>query len=72
MTEQEKIHILEETMELDNGTLNLNDFLENYQEWDSITILAFIALMDERFHKRITGKEIKELKTVADAIAMME
>lgn len=72
MTDQEKISLLEETMELDEGTLQLDDILEDYPEWDSITALAFIALMDEKFHKTISGKEIKDFKTVADAIAVME
>ena len=72
MTEQEKISLLEEIMELDNGTMHMEDMLEDYPEWDSITVLSFIALMDEKFHKTISGKEIKEFKTVADAIKVME
>lgn len=72
MTEQEKISLLEETMELDEGTLHLDDVLEDYPEWDSITALAFIALMDEKFHKTMSGAELKAFKTVADAIRAME
>lgn len=72
MSEQEKIHSLEEIMELDEGTLNKEDMLEDYPEWDSITALSFIAFMDEKFHKTISGQELKELKTVADAIKIME
>lgn len=72
MTDQEKITMLEETMELEEGTLQKDDILEDYPEWDSITALSFIALMDEKFHKTITGKEIKEFKTVADVLAVME
>lgn len=72
MTDQEKINLLEETMELDAGTLHMDDILDDYPEWDSITALSFIALMDEKFHKTISGKEIKEFKTVADVIKVME
>lgn len=72
MTEQEKIRLLEETMELEEGTLHMEDVLEDYEEWDSITALAFIALLDERFHKTVAGSKLKELKTVADAAALME
>lgn len=72
MTDQEKITMLEEIMELDEGTLQKDDVLEDYPEWDSITALSFIALMDEKFHKTITGKEIKEFKTVADVLNVME
>lgn len=72
MSEQEKINSLEEIMELDEGTLNMEDMLEDYPEWDSITALSFIAFMDEKFHKTISGQTLKELKTVADAIKIME
>lgn len=71
MKEQEKISLLEEIMELDEGTLHMEDILDEYPEWDSITALSFIALMDEKFHKTITGKEVKEFKTVADVIGVM-
>ena len=71
MAEQEKIRMLEEVMELDEGTLHMEDVLEDFMEWDSIAALAFIALMDEQFHKTVSGSEIKMLKTVADAVALM-
>ncbi len=72
MSENEKIALLEEIMDFDEGTLNWNDELANFEEWDSLTALAFISEMDERFGKKITGKEIKAFKTVKDAIAVME
>ena len=42
------------------------------EEWDSIAMLSLIAMLDEEFDKTITGKELKELKTVADILAYME
>lgn len=72
MTEQKKISLLEEIMELDEGTLNVDDMLEDYAEWDSIAALSFIALMDEQFHKTISGPEIKAFKTVGDVLKVME
>lgn len=71
MNEQEKLALLEEIMELDEGTLSVDDVLEDYEEWDSITALSFIAMMDEKFGKTVTGADIKGLHTVADAIEMM-
>ena len=72
MTEQEKIYLLEEIMELDEGTLQMSDVLTEYDEWDSVTALSLIALMDEKFGKTITGDVIKELKNVADVVNLME
>lgn len=72
MNDQEKIKLLEEFMDVDEGTLHLTDTLADYEEWDSLTALTFIAEMDERFGKKITGEQIKSFVTVADAIAVMQ
>lgn len=72
MSDKEKIVILEEIMELDEGTLSVGDMLADYAEWDSITALSLIATMDEKFHKTVTGAEIKALKTVSDVLEMMK
>lgn len=72
MTDKEKIAKLEEMMELDEGTLSPETILANLVEWDSISIISFISLVDEEFNKKINGSQIKDLKTVADAIAVME
>ncbi len=72
MTDAEKMNMLEEIMELDEGTLSADDLLDNYEEWDSLTALSFISLMDEKFHKTITGAQVREFKTVADVLKVME
>ncbi len=72
MSEEEKIELLEEIMDLDKGTLRIEDELANYDEWDSLTALSFISVMDERFGKTVTGEEIIEFVTVADAISIMK
>ena len=59
-------------MDLDPGTLHVNDTLADYEEWDSLSALTFISEMDERFGKKITGEEIKAFITVEDAIAVMQ
>ena len=72
MSEKERIELLEEIMDLEEGTLNLDDELKNYDEWDSLTALTFISEMDSRFGKKIPGEQIKAFVTVKDAIAVME
>jgi len=72
MTEKEKVALLEEMMELDEGTLNPQTKLIDLVEWDSIAFISFIALIDDKFDKIIKGSQIKEFKTVADALAVME
>mgnify|MGYP000491632054 CR=1 FL=1 len=72
MTNAEKIALLEEVMELEEGTLQQDDVLEEYDEWDSVTILGIISLIDEEFGKTVTGKEVRDIKTVSGLLDMME
>lgn len=72
MEKKEKIRLLEEIMELENGTLTEDAILEDFEEWDSLTVISFLALMDTRFHKNIPVEQIKQFVTVADAINAMK
>lgn len=72
MTAQEKIAMLEDIMELDAGTLTPETVLSTLEEWDSITLLSFIAMMEDEFHKIVSGSEVKQLKTVSDVMDIME
>ena len=72
MSSQEKIQLLEEIMELENGTLQADHRLEDYEEWDSLSVISYMALMDTKFHKSIPILKIKEYKTVADILASMD
>ncbi len=72
MTEQEKMAVLEECMELDEGTLSLTDSLSDYEEWDSLAALSLIAVVGEKCGKTIDNDDIKKLVTVKDALEIME
>lgn len=72
MTTEEKLSIMEEVMDVEPGSLHLEDNLNNFEEWDSLSVLSYISKIRDIFNKTITGKEVKELITVADAIEKME
>jgi len=72
MTNQEKISILEEMMELEKGTLHENDLLSDIIEWNSLAKLSFIAIMDETFGKKVSADEMKQFKSVKDILNFME
>lgn len=69
---REKLALIEECMDLDAGTIKEDDELDSFEEWDSVTVLSIIAMVDEKFHKTLSGEDIKAAKTVADILAMME
>ena len=69
---KEKLALIEECMDLDSGTLREDDELDSFEEWDSVTALSIIAMVDENFHKTLSGEQLKKAKVVKDIIAMME
>lgn len=66
MTNEEKIALIEEFMDLDEGTLSMDDNLENYEEWDSLSKLSLIAEAKKRFNKVLSTDEIRAFVTVKD------
>ena len=72
MTNQEKIALLEETLELDEGTLSEDTVLADVDEYDSMAKLSLIVMMDDEFEVKLTGEMIKGFKTVGDILSVME
>lgn len=72
MTHHEKISLLEEMLELDEGILNEDTALAGIEQWDSMAALSLIVLMDENFNKILTGAQIKEFKSIQDILDLME
>lgn len=67
-----KLALIEEALDVEEGSLTPETPLDGVEEWDSIAMLSLIAMLDEEFGKTISGKELKALKTVADILAHME
>lgn len=72
MTNQEKLEKIAEIMNLEAEEIKEDTVLAEYDEWDSVAVLSFIALMDEEFGKQVRGREIRELVTVKDLMNIME
>ena len=66
-----KLALLEEVMELDEGTLAPGMKLNDIEEYDSMVKLSLIVLMKDEFDKTITVKEINNFVTVQDVLDFM-
>lgn len=71
MTEREKLALLEDMLELDEGDLTLERELSDLDEYDSMAKLSLIVLMEDEFGVKLTGDVIKGFKTVGDIVALM-
>ena len=72
MTEQEKISLIEETLEMDEGTLAADTVLADVDEYNSMAKLSLIVMMDDEFGVKLTGEMIKSFVTVSDILKVMQ
>ena len=66
-----KLALLEEMMELDEGTLTPDTKLGDIEEYDSMAKLSLIVLMNDEFGKKINVNQIKGFQTVQDILNFM-
>lgn len=71
MTQEEKIAMIEDLLELDGGSLKPEMELKEIPEYDSMAKLSLIVMMDEEYGKKLTGEQIREIKTVQDILDYM-
>ena len=72
MTIEEKIAVLEDMLELENGTLIVETKLSTVDEFDSMAKLSLIVISDEEFGKKLTGEQLREFKTIGDILTFWE
>lgn len=60
------LKMIEEAMEADEGSISVDQPLE----WDSIAVVTFMALVDERLKKTISADALNKCETVADVVAL--
>ena len=71
MSEQEKLAMLEDMLELDEGTLTPETALEDIDEYDSMAKLSLIVLMEDEFGVKLTGDVIRGFDTIGDILKLM-
>lgn len=72
MTNEKKIELLADILDVDAEELTPETRLVDMSEWDSIAALSFIAMMDEEFGKEFKGADVKKIVTVQDALNVMK
>ncbi|WP_198305856.1 phosphopantetheine-binding protein [Arcobacter vandammei] len=68
MTKEELIESLEDILMLEEGELDLEENLTHYEDWDSMSYLALIALFDKKLSKKLDIDTIKSFKTANDIL----
>lgn len=66
MSLEDKISLLEELMELEEGTLTADSALNDYKEWDSLSKLSLMAVAKKQFNKKMTAEDLNGFHTVQE------
>lgn len=64
--------MLEDMLEVDSNSLTPETELNSVEEYDSMSKLSLIVLMDDEFGKKLTGEQILKFRTIGDILAFME
>ena len=62
---QQKLQILEETLEVAPNSLTLDTSLSTLEEWNSMTILSVMVMLEDDYEVFVSGDELKACKTVS-------
>lgn len=72
MSEKEKLALLEETLEADEGSLSAEMGLDEVESYDSLARLSIVVMMEDHFHKKVSANDIRAFQTVGDILRFME
>lgn len=71
MTTEEGIAMLEDVLEVEQGSLRPETMLSDIPEYDSMAKLSIIVMFDDELGKKLTGEMLRKFKTVGDILAAM-
>lgn len=68
---EQKMELIADILDMDVDELDPGMKLSEL-DWDSVTSLTYIAMMEEEFGKEVSGAQIKGFVTLQDALDLME
>jgi len=72
MDNEKKIKLLEETFEVDEGSLYPEMELDALDNWDSMTKLALIVMVENEFGIVLSGETIRSFNNISDILYQMQ
>jgi len=62
------LELFRDTLELDGIQIDLNTKFRDLENWDSLSFLSILAMIDEEYDVIIEGNDFKNLITINDLI----
>ena len=66
--EEKFIELFKESLEIEARELELSDEFRHYDEWDSLSQLSLIAMLDDEYGVEIENEDFAMIKTLQDLI----
>jgi hypothetical protein len=70
MTRQDFLLSLDELLELPPGTLTGEERLEDLEQWNSMAMVAYMALAQSKGGVKVSPRQIAACTTVSDLVAL--
>jgi acyl carrier protein len=62
------IELFKETLEIGGTDIDLNTKFRDLENWDSLSFLSILAMLDEEYDVIIEGNDFRKLVTIEDLI----
>lgn len=72
MTEEQFLAGIADALELDNESMTINDDFRSYEEWDSLTFLALLTLMNEEYGIKLSIDTFNAIRTWKDLYTLLQ
>jgi acyl carrier protein len=66
--EQKFINLFAESLDMNPQEIQLLDHFREYENWDSLSHLSLIVMLDENFNVQLETNDLKAIITVNDLI----
>ena len=66
--EENFLELFKEVIEFEGDKINYEDEFRSYDEWDSLTYLSLIAMLDDEYEVVIETEDFKLIRTVGQLI----
>jgi acyl carrier protein len=64
--EEKFLSLVKEVLEIEDREIQLSDNFRDFDEWDSLANLSFVAMIDDEYGVVIDSQKFKEMKSLQE------
>lgn len=71
MDEKAFLEEIENLLEMDPGSLALDNQIKNLEKWDSLAFVSFLAIADSTYGVKVAPADLRKAETIADLMKLI-